>query len=112
MFSFAVGATGDLDNLQNIAPRLCRSLHDALHRHDLPAANEIYRNVTRLWAGVQHFSTEFSAPRVVVYKAVLGILGLAGGYARKPYCELGENAIAALTRTIDDVGLRELEGLT
>jgi 4-hydroxy-tetrahydrodipicolinate synthase len=112
MFSFAVGATAELDNLQNIAPRLCRSLHDALHRQDLPAASEIYRNVTRLWAGIVRFSTEFSAPRVVVYKAVLGILGLAGGYARKPYCDLGEHAITALTRIIDDVGLRELEGLT
>ncbi|WP_405009491.1 dihydrodipicolinate synthase family protein [Kitasatospora sp. NBC_01539] len=111
MFSFAAGAAGELDNLQNVAPRLCRSLHDALHRGDLSAAGETYRTVTRLWSGISGFAAEFSAPRVVVYKAMLRILGLPGGHARKPYLELGEDATKALALMIDAVGLRDLEGL-
>jgi 4-hydroxy-tetrahydrodipicolinate synthase len=111
MFSFAVGAAGELDNLQNVAPRLCRSLHDALHRGDLPAAGEVYRTVTSLWGGISGFCAEFSAPRVVVYKAILGLLGLPGGSARKPYLELGEDALKALARVIDAAGLRDIEGL-
>jgi dihydrodipicolinate synthase/N-acetylneuraminate lyase len=110
-FSFALGARGELDNLQNIAPRLCRGLHDAWHRGDVATATTIYRTLTGLWARIARFSAEFAAPRVVVYKAVLGLLGLAGGHPRKPYVELGGDALAALGRLLDEVGLRELEGL-
>ncbi|MDL4818594.1 dihydrodipicolinate synthase family protein [Actinomadura opuntiae] len=111
MFSFAVGAAGELDNLQNVAPRLCRGLHNALHGEDLPAAGEIYRSVTQLWSGISRFCAEFAAPRVVVYKAMLRIQGLPGGYARKPYLDLEEGALNALARMIDALGLRDLEGL-
>ncbi|MFB9467014.1 dihydrodipicolinate synthase family protein [Streptomyces cinereospinus] len=111
MFSFAAGATGELDNLQNVAPRLCRRLHDALHREDLAEAQETYRTVTRLWSGISRFSAEFSVPRVVTYKAMLRLLGLPGGHARKPYLEPGEDALRALAQMIDTVGLREIEGL-
>lgn len=111
MFSYAVGSSGELDNLQNIAPRLCRSLHDALADRDQVAAARSYRKIVELWAGIQGFSTKFSAPRVVVYKAILRILGGAGGWARAPYQELGDNAVSALREMIADVGLREIEGL-
>ncbi|MGW5638659.1 dihydrodipicolinate synthase family protein [Streptomyces sp. NPDC003832] len=111
MFSHAVGATAELDNLQNVAPRLCRALHDQLDRGDLAAAGETYRTVTRLWSGISRFSTEHTVPRVVVYKAMLRLLGLPGGHARKPYLEPGEDALKALAYMIDAVGLREFEGL-
>ncbi|MFE6366040.1 dihydrodipicolinate synthase family protein [Streptomyces sp. NPDC057806] len=111
MFSYAVGATAELDNLQNVAPRLCRALHDQLHRGDLSAAGDTYRTITRLWSGISRFSAEFSVPRVVVYKAVLRLLGLPGGHTRKPYLEPGDEAVKALAHMIDAVGLREIEGL-
>lgn len=111
MFSYAVGSSGELDNLQNIAPRLCRSLHDALENQDQAAAARSYRKIVELWAGIQQFSAEFSAPRVVVYKAILRVLGGAGGWARAPYQELGDAASSALRAMVTDVGLREIEGL-
>ena len=109
MFAAAVGAKGELDNLQNIAPRLCRRLHDAVHSGDVAVTDETYRTVIDLWAGVARFSAEFAAPRVVVYKAVLGLLGRPGGHARAPYVELGTEALAALRHMIERVGLREIE---
>jgi 4-hydroxy-tetrahydrodipicolinate synthase len=111
MFAVAAGAAGSLDNLQNVAPRQCRALHDALQRGDLAAAGETYRTLTGLWSAIATFSATYEAPRVVVYKAMLRLLGLPGGYARKPYVDLGEGALTALTRLIDTVGLRDLEGL-
>ena len=47
----------------------------------------------------------------MVYKAVLGVLGLAGGHPRKPYVEIEGDALVVLNRLVDEVGLRELEGL-
>jgi 4-hydroxy-tetrahydrodipicolinate synthase len=111
MFSYAAGSVGELDNLQNVAPRLCRRLHDALGRGDLAEAGDAYRTVTALWSGISGFCARFAAPRVVVYKAVLGILGRPGGSARKPYVELGEDAVKELARVVDAVGLRGIEGL-
>lgn len=111
MFAFAVGSSGELDNLQNIAPRLCRSLHDALQNQDLATAAQSYRTIVDLWAGIQQFSAEFSAPRVVIYKAILRILGGAGGWARSPYQDLSDDAVNALSRMVAAVGLREIEGL-
>ena len=112
LFAAAVGAAGALDNLQNVAPRLCFRLHDALRRGDLSGAGAAYLTMTRLLSGIAQFSAEYSAPRVVTYKAMLGILGMPGGYARPPYLELEQDARAALARMIDAVGLRETEGLT
>lgn len=111
MFSFAAGAAGELDNLQNVAPRLCRSLHDALHRGDMSAAGEAYRAITGLWTAISGFCAEFAAPRIVVYKAILGILGLPGGHARRPYLDLGQDALKALDRVVEAVDLRDREGL-
>ncbi|WP_410574774.1 dihydrodipicolinate synthase family protein [Amycolatopsis sp. cmx-4-61] len=111
MFSHAVGATAELDNLQNIAPRLCRGLHDDIHEGDIPAANSKYRTITRLWAGVSAVTARYAVPRVVAYKSVLSLLGLPGGHARSPYLEPPPDAVRALAQLIDDVGLRELEGL-
>lgn len=112
MFSVVLGATAHLDNLQNIAPRTCRALHDALQRHDMETAGELYGHVTALVSGVMHVSSAFSVPRVVVYKAILGLLGQPGGHARRPYLEPAAEVLAALTRMVDGTGLRELEGLS
>ena len=112
MFSYAVGARGELDHLQNIAPRLCRSLHDAIFRDDFEAANSSYLRIVELWSAIIAFSGEFSVPRVAVYKAVLRILGIGAGFTRPPYLETGDDAMAALRATIDRLSLRQSEGLS
>lgn len=111
MFSAAVGAQGELDNLQNIAPRLCRGLHDAIHGGNPAAASDLYQQLTRLWGAVTGFCAEYSAPRVVVYKAILSLLGRPGWHPRKPYVELGSGAQRALERLLDEVRLAESEGI-
>ncbi|MFF0203902.1 hypothetical protein [Streptomyces sp. NPDC005017] len=50
-------------------------------------------------------------PRIPLYKTMLRVLGLPGGYARKPCSEPGDHTLRALARLIDTVGLRELEGV-
>ncbi|MEV0845973.1 dihydrodipicolinate synthase family protein [Streptomyces sp. NPDC049954] len=111
VFAAPAGATGALDNLQNVAPRLSRSLYDALLGGDLAAAGDHYRVMTALWSELGRFTAKYSAPRVVVYKAMLRIMGLPGGHPRKPYVDLGDDALKALTGIIDAVGLYEAEGL-
>lgn len=111
LFAAPVGAAGALDNLQNVAPRLSRDLYDALRWGDLAAAGDRYRVMTALWSELARFSAAYSAPRVVVYKAMLRIMGLPGGYPRKPYVDLDEDALKALTGIIDAAGLHEVEGL-
>ncbi len=111
LFAAPAGAQGVLDNLQNVAPRLSRTFYDALLRGDLAAAGGAYRTMTALWSEIARFSAAYSAPRVVVYKAVLRILGLPGGHPRKPYVDLGDEALKELARIVDAVGLREAEGL-
>lgn len=112
MFSHAVGSIGELDNLQNIAPSLCRRLHDALANKEMVAAGDVYRDIVRLWAGVGQISAQLQAPRVVIYKAMLGLMDRPGGRPRSPYVELSGEVIAALARLIDEVNLREIEGLS
>lgn len=111
LFAAAVGSHGELDNLQNIAPRLCRTLHDAVHAGDATVAAESYAKVTRLWASIMAFSADFQAPRVVVYKAILSQLGREGWNARAPYVELPREALSSLARLVDDIDLRVSEGL-
>lgn len=111
MFSAAVGAQGELDNLQNIAPRLCRELHDAIHGGNMVAAYGLYQQLTRLWDAVMGFCAKHSAPRVVVYKSILSILGRPGWHPRKPYVELDPQARRTLERLVGEMGLRELEGV-
>lgn len=109
MFSAAVGAQGELDNLQNIAPRLCRALHDAVHGGNQAAASDLYQQLTRLWGAITGFCAEYSAPRVVVYKAILSLLGRPGWHPRKPYVELGPGASHALECLLDEMQLAESE---
>ncbi|MFF7334995.1 dihydrodipicolinate synthase family protein [Streptomyces sp. NPDC008150] len=111
LFAAPAGAKGVLDNLQNVAPRLSRTFYDALLRGDLAATGDAYRTLTALWGEITGFSAARSAPRVVVYKAMLRILGLPGGHPRRPYVDLGDQALRELARIIDAVGLREAEGL-
>lgn len=111
IYSSAVGAQGELDNLQNIAPRLCRALHDAVNAGNTAAAQSLYAQLTRLWSAVMGFCAEYSAPRVVVYKAILSVLGRPGWHPRKPYVELDGQARQALERLLGELGLRESEGI-
>ncbi|GGF31729.1 dihydrodipicolinate synthase family protein [Subtercola lobariae] len=111
MFSGAVGAQAELDNLQNVAPRLCRGLHDAIAAGDLARASDLYQQFTRLWGAIMGLTVAHSVPRVVVYKAILGLLGRPGWHARKPYVELPSSAHAALARLVDELELRSTEAL-
>ncbi|NED82907.1 hypothetical protein G3I76_22750, partial [Streptomyces sp. SID11233] len=65
VFAHLVGARAELDNLQNIAPRLCRGLHDALTGGEGAQVAALYGEVTRLWSGTSGFVAEHGLPRVV-----------------------------------------------
>jgi hypothetical protein len=41
----------------------------------------------------------------------LGILGLPGGYPRKPWLPLDDDSIRKLSRDLDELGIRDFEGL-
>ncbi|NMO03662.1 dihydrodipicolinate synthase family protein [Gordonia sp. TBRC 11910] len=111
MFAHADGARGELDNLQNIAPRTCRRLYDALEAHDIVGVNESYRRIVTLASAIAHIGSDRALPRVVVYKAISRILGGPGGYPRAPYGDVTVADVSALRRMLDDVGLVDAEGL-
>jgi 4-hydroxy-tetrahydrodipicolinate synthase len=111
--AFLLGATGELDNLQNIAPRTCRKLHDALHAGDVTAAGDAYQRVVRITSHVAQFCQEERTAAVPVTKGILCALGRPGSFhTRPPYRPLTHVQETRLAKLVDELQLRELEGLS
>ena len=107
-----LGGTGELDYLQNIAPRTCRRLHDALHTGDVAGAGEAYSQVVTICERTAAFWEAEHTMRVPVYKGILRALGRPGSYCtRPPFQPLTRGQEMRLAALVDDLRLRELEGL-
>jgi dihydrodipicolinate synthase/N-acetylneuraminate lyase len=110
--AFLLGGTGELDYLQNIAPRTCRKMHDALHTGDASSAGEAYAHIVKILAATSKFWQEEHTMRVPVYKGILRTLGRPGSFhARPPFQPLSREQEARLAKLVDELRLRELEGL-
>ncbi len=110
--AFTLGGTGELDYLQNLVPRTCRRLHDALHAGDAAAASEAYTTIVDVLSRTSRFWVEEGLMRVPTYKAVLRLLGRPGtGLARAPFRPLDADQEKRLAALVDDLGLARLEGL-
>jgi dihydrodipicolinate synthase/N-acetylneuraminate lyase len=110
--AFLLGATGELDYIQNIAPRTCRTMHDALHSGDLAAAGEAYAHLVRIQSRTSRFWQQEHTMRIPVYKGILRALGRPGSYhARPPFQSLSRGQEKRLAALVDELGIRELEGL-
>ncbi|WP_141005552.1 dihydrodipicolinate synthase family protein [Nocardioides humi] len=110
--AFLLGATGELDHVQNLMPRTARALHDALHTGDLARASTAYARIVEAQAATTRFGQEEGLNRMPVYKGVLRALGRPGTWAtRAPYRPLSDEQQSRLAAVVDRLGLAELEGL-
>jgi 4-hydroxy-tetrahydrodipicolinate synthase len=102
----ALGGQGFLSSDANVAPRLCASVIERYSAGDLAGCADAYRTLMRL------FTATRECGGIVATKAALGLLGLPGGIPRRPQLPVDAATSERVRRTmIDDLGLRELEGL-
>lgn len=107
-----LGGRGELDYLQNIAPRTCRRLHDALLANDTVTAKSAYAQIVTLQQQTSDFWKREHSMRVPVYKGILRELGRPGSFhARKPFQPLSDAQQSRLAKLVDSLNLREREGL-
>lgn len=108
---YAWAGAGQLDNVQNIAPRLCKSFHEAYTTGDQQTALDLYIRILDTVDTLTAVARRAGTSKLAVYKAALGLLGLPGGYPRKPYLAVQGDALDDLARTLDGLGLADTEGL-
>jgi 4-hydroxy-tetrahydrodipicolinate synthase len=101
--AMVVGAAGCFSPASSIAPRLIRSLHDAVSAGDLDTARSRQWQASRLW----HLLREAGYPASV--KVALGLLGRPVGGPRLPLVGPGEEATRRLEEGLRALGLFETE---
>lgn len=105
-----LGATGELDYIQNIAPRTSRAMHDALHAGDAEAAGTAYARLIRIHTRTSAFWQHERTMRVPVYKGILRALGRPGAFAaRPPFQPLRPDQEVRLAALVDELDLHRLE---
>ncbi|HEU0167681.1 MAG TPA: dihydrodipicolinate synthase family protein [Chloroflexota bacterium] len=103
--TLALGGTGYLSSEGNLAPKLCVSLIEHYKAERYQQAEEAYKQILSLWPVTYKYGS------IRGTKAALSILGLPGGYPRKPRLPVPDEAIPEIARKIEELKLRELEGL-
>ncbi len=111
MTSYALGGHGQLDGLPNIVPRTCRAFFDTFQAGDLEQARLHYTRMLAADAAMAGFKGVTGSHNLAAHKATLGILGLPGGYPRKPWLPLDDASIRKLTRDLNELRIRDFEGL-
>jgi len=105
LFAIAAGATGYLSTEGNLAPRLCTSVVEHQNSGDLAMRDDAYVKVVKLY----RITYKYGSARGT--KAALRILGLPGGFPRPPRLPVPEDGLLDITNAIDELDLRQLEGI-
>ncbi len=103
--TLALGGHGSLCFEPNIAPRLTMSVLAAYRSGDHALALERFAHLLRL----NEILSKYQNPRSL--KAALRVLGLPGGFLRRPYLDLDETAHQDISATLDRLRIKEIEGL-
>ena len=101
-----LGGHGSLCFEPNVAPRLTMSVVEAYRSGDHALALDRFAHLMRL----NEILMKYQNPRSL--KAALRVLGLPGGYLRRPYLDLDEAAHEDIRATLNHLGIREIEGLS
>lgn len=101
----ALGGNGYLSSEANVTPRLANAVTRCYGEGDLAAASAAFATVTRLQVGLRKYGP------IVGTKAALNILGLPGGYPRRPRLPVTDAATAEIAQLLEDLDIRRLEGL-
>jgi 4-hydroxy-tetrahydrodipicolinate synthase len=102
--ALALGGHGYIAADGNIAPKLCVSVIERYEAGDLPGMMERFGKLIRLFG----ISLDSGGTRVV--KPTLNRLGLAGGQVRPPRQMIEDERLERVLRTIDELGIAEIEG--
>lgn len=102
----ALGGTGYLSSEGNLAPRLCVSLVRHWDDGNLVAAAEAYSRIMHLLEVNSRYM------HITATKTALSLLGLPGGYPRKPRLMLEGEAREDVRRVIEAQRIAEVEGIT
>jgi 4-hydroxy-tetrahydrodipicolinate synthase len=104
LLNFALGGHGYLSSEGNLAPRLCLSVIEAWKRGDAAALLEAHGKLMRL------FMALYGNGGIRVTKAVLGRVGLAGGYPRLPRLLAEDEQVERAMAVVESIGLKDIEG--
>jgi 4-hydroxy-tetrahydrodipicolinate synthase len=103
--TLALGGTGYLSSEGNLAPKLCVSLIEHYKAGRYAQAEVAYRQILSLWP----ITYKYGSMRGT--KAALQILGLPGGYPRKPRLPVPKQAMPEIKARLERLNFRQLEGL-
>lgn len=103
--TLALGGSGFLSAEANVAPRLCASLIAHYEAGRYSEAEQAFRGVMSM----QPIRYKFGGIRGT--KAALRILGLPGGYTRKPRLDLPNEVMPEVARFLDAIKIRSMEGV-
>jgi 4-hydroxy-tetrahydrodipicolinate synthase len=92
----ALGGTGYLSSEGNLAPKLCVSLVRHLDAGDMAAAFDAYRRIMEL------LSLNMQYMHITATKTALSLLGLPGGFPRKPRLMLEGEAREHVRRVVEE----------
>ena len=97
---FAVGSTGWVSGVANVAPAECVELFDAVNEGRLADARELYGRLLPLGR------LDMTPWLVQYFKGAMDAVGLTGGPTRPPRLPLGEEQQRLLREAVEALGLR------
>jgi 4-hydroxy-tetrahydrodipicolinate synthase len=101
----ALGGTGYLSSEGNLAPKLCVSLITHWDNGDIAAASEAYSRIMHL------LEVNGRYMHITATKTALSLLGLPGGYPRKPRLMLEGEAREDVRQVVEAQQIAEVEGI-
>jgi 4-hydroxy-tetrahydrodipicolinate synthase len=106
----AFGSNGFALSIGNLVPRTCVSIVDHYRAGRYPEAEVAFAAMQRISGAIADFGGAPGSSSVI--KAALNILGLSGGYPRKPRLPLEDERLPILAELIERLDIRVLEGLS
>ncbi len=101
--ALALGATGFLTSQANLAPRLCAAVLDRYDEADTVGMMQSFGQLVRLSQAL------YGAGGIRATKAVLNVLGLPGGYPRKPQLPVSADTVKRVRTAIDKLDIAKIE---
>ncbi len=103
--ALALGATGWLSSDANLAPRLCVSTTDFHNAGEFAKRDEAFARVMRLQVATSRY------PNISFTKAALGLLGLPGGYPRRPRLPVPDEELPKIAQVLEELDILSVERL-
>ena len=101
--NLALGGHGIVSSMGNLTPRLLARMHTRFHEGDVAGSAEDFATLLRIY---DEF-TKLGGSKAL--KVALNMLGLPGGYPRRPRLPIDESLHPRVRELIDRFGIEEME---